>query len=216
MKTDRELQQDVTAELAWDPSIEASRIGVEVDGGIVTLSGHVPSFAEKEAARRAAQRVVGVRGVAVELQVVLPGHATRTDADLARTASSMLEWSTLVPPGTVKVSVEDGWVTLTGKVDWAFQRDAAIDCMNSLIGVKGVVNRVEVAAKASSGDVKTRIEAALQRRAHLDTKSIDVAVANGTVTLSGRVDSLAERSTMESAAWSAPGVKRVVDNLTIR
>ena len=216
MKTDRQLQEHVVAELAWDPSIEASRIGVQVEDAIVTLSGHVASFAEKEAARRAAQRVADVRGVAVDLHVVLPDHAERTDADLARSASSMLEWSTLVPRDAVKVSVENGWVTLTGKVEWAFQRDAAADCVNSLIGVKGVVNRIEVAVRASSGDVKTRIEAALQRRAHADTTSIDVSVTDGTVTLSGCVDSLAERTTMESAAWSAPGVRKVVDDLTVR
>jgi osmotically-inducible protein OsmY len=216
MKTDRQLQDEVVAELAWDPSIEASRIGVAVEDGIVTLSGHIPSFAEKEAARRAAQRVAEVRGIAIDLHVVLPGHAERTDADLAKSCSSMLEWSTLVPRDAVKVSVENGWVTLTGKVDWAFQRDAAVECMNSLIGVKGVVNRIEVAVRASSGDVKTRIEAALQRRAHFDTTSISVSVADGTVTLSGDVDSLAERTTMENAAWSAPGVRKVVDQLTIR
>jgi osmotically-inducible protein OsmY len=216
MKTDRKLQEDVIAELAWDPSIEASHVGVQVEDGIVTLSGQVPSFIEKEAARRAAQRVAEVKGVAVDLHVVLPGHSERTDADLAKSASSMLAWSTLVPKDVVKVSVEDGWVTLTGKADWAFQRDAAVDCVNSLIGVKGVVNRIEVAARASSGDVKTRIEAALQRRAHLDTKSVSVSVADGTVTLSGRVDSLAERTTMENAAWSAPGVRQVIDKLTVR
>src|SRR5690242_3128756 len=216
MKTDRKLQEDVLAELAWDPSIEASRIGVEVEDGIVTLSGHVPSFAEKEAARRAAQRVSGVKGVAVDVHVVLPGQSIRTDADIAKSASSMLSWSTSVPYEVVKVSVEDGWVSLTGTVDWAYQRDAAVDCVRSLIGVKGVVNRIEVAPKTTSGDVKTKIEAALQRRAHLDTKAVNVDVSDGTVTLSGHVDSFSERSTMEKAAWAAPGVRHVVDNLTIK
>jgi osmotically-inducible protein OsmY len=216
MKADRKLQEDVLAELAWDPSIEASRIGVEVEDGIVTLSGHVPSFAEKEAARRAAQRVSGVKGVAVDVHVVLPGQSIRTDADIAKSASSMLSWSTSVPYEVVKVSVEDGWVSLTGTVDWAYQRDAAVDCVRSLIGVKGVVNRIEVAPKTTSGDVKTKIEAALQRRAHLDTKAVNVDVSDGTVTLSGHVDSFSERSTMEKAAWAAPGVRHVVDNLTIK
>jgi osmotically-inducible protein OsmY len=216
MKADRKLQEDVLAELAWDPSIEASRIGVEVEDGIVTLSGHVPSFAEKEAARRAAQRVSGVKGVAVDVHVVLPGQSIRTDADIAKSASSMLSWSTSVPYEVVKVSVEDGWVSLTGTVDWAYQRDAAVDCVRSLIGVKGVVNRIEVAPKTTSGDVKTKIEAALQRRAHLDTKAVNVDVSDGTVTLSGHVDSFSERSTMEKAVWAAPGVRHVVDNLTIK
>lgn len=216
MKTDRQLQEDVSAELAWDPSIDATRIGVAVDDGIVMLSGEVPSFADKEAAGRLAQRVAGVRGVAIDLHVVLPGHAQRTDADIAKAASSMLLWATRVPSDAVKVSVEDGWVTLSGSVEWSFQRDAAADCVRSLLGVRGIVNRISVDPKTTPSDVKTRIEAALQRRAHLDTKHIGVAVSGATVTLSGEVDSLTERTTMEGAAWAAPGVRHVVDNLTIR
>jgi osmotically-inducible protein OsmY len=140
----------------------------------------------------------------------------RADADLAKTVSSMLEWTTAVPHDKVRISVEGGWVTLMGTVEWAFQRDAAVDCVKSLVGVRGVINRIEVATRTTPEDVRTRIEAALQRRAHLDTKDIRVAVSDGTVTLTGEVDSLAERSTMENAAWFAPGVRRVVDNLTIR
>ena len=147
---------------------------------------------------------------------MLPGHAQRTDADIAKAASSMLLWATRVPPDAVKISVEDGWVTLSGTVEWSFQRDAAADCVRSLLGVRGIVNRIGVAPKATPSDVKTHIEAALQRRAHLDTKHIGVAVTDGTVTLTGEVDSLTERTAMESAAWAAPGVRHVIDNLTIR
>lgn len=215
MKTDRQLQEDVLAELDWDPAVEASHIGVEVEAGIVTLSGRVHSFAEKDSARDAAQRVADVKGVAVELEVILPGQFQRTDADLAKTAGSVLNWSTSVPRDSVKVSVEDGWVTLTGRVPWAFQREAAQSSVQPLIGVKGVINRIEIDGGTTSGDVKTKIEAALQRRAHFDTRAIRVAVADGTVTLSGHVDSIAERSTIEHAAWNAPGVRDVVDNLVV-
>ena len=214
-KTDRELQQDVMAELAWDPAVEASRVGVEVEDGIVTLAGHIESYAEKWAAERAAQRVAGVKGVAVELDVVLPGSTRRTDADIAKAVTSALEWSIAVPRERIKVRVEDGWVTLSGDVEWAYAREAAESCVRSLIGIKGVINNIEIRPKISSDDVKEKIEAALQRRAHFDTKAITVAVSDGTVTLSGFVDSLAERDTIEHAAWNAPGVRKVLDNLTI-
>lgn len=215
MKTDRQLQEDVMAELAWDPAVESTRVGVEVENGIVTLSGHVASYAEKCAAERAAQRVGGVKAVAVDLDVILPGSTTRTDEEIARNVNAALEWSISVPRNRIKVRVEDGWVTLSGDVDWAYAREAADSCVRSLIGIKGVINNIEISSAASTGDVKMLIEAALQRRAHFDTKSINVSVEDGTVTLSGFVDSLAERNTMEHAAWNAPGVRNVVDKLVI-
>jgi osmotically-inducible protein OsmY len=215
-KTDRRLQTDVIAELAWDPAIEASRIGVEVVDGIVTLSGHVPSCAEKWNAEQAAQRVAGVKGMVVELKVDLPGGTEHADSELARRAISALEWSTSVPPDAVKVRVEDGWITLTGDVDWAYARDAAAACVRALLGTRGVINDIKVHPAVALDNVKTRIEAALQRRAHAELKGITVAVEGGTVTLSGHVDSLTERLTMENAAWSAPGVRDVVDDLTVR
>lgn len=214
-KTDRQLQKDVIAELAWDPAIEASRIGVEVGDGIVTLSGHVCSYAEKLNAEQAAQRVAGVKGVALELKVALPGEAEHSDAELAKRVISALEWSISVPRDAVKVRVEGGWITLTGDVDWAYAREAAASCVRSLIGIKGVVNNIAVHPKVALENVKTEIEAALQRRVHADVKGIKVTVQDGTVTLSGHVDSLAERLTMENAAWNAPGVRHVVDDLTI-
>lgn len=215
-KTDRQLQNDVIAELGWDPAIEASRIGVEVADGIVTLSGHVLSYAEKWNAEQAAQHVAGVKGIVLDLTVTLPGSAEHADAELAKRAVSALEWSISVPLDAVKVRVENGWVTLTGDVDWAYARDAAAACVRSLMGIKGVVNNIAVHPKVALENVKTKIEAALQRRAHADLKGITVAVTGGTVTLSGHVDSLTERLTMENAAWSAPGVRNVVDDLTVR
>lgn len=215
MKTDRQLQKDVAAEMTWDPFVEGTSVGVEVKEGIVTLSGHVESYAQKWAAERAAERVVGVRGLAVELDVILPGSSKRTDSDIARAATSALDWSASVPLGAIKVKVEDGWVTLSGEVEWAYVLIAASNCVRTLVGVKGVIDNIELRPRVEPRDVKNKIEAALQRRAHFDTKGITVGVEEGTVTLSGVVDSWAERETVEHAAWNAPGVHKVVDNLVI-
>lgn len=215
MKTDRQLQKDVAAELTWDPFVEGTRVGVEVTNGIVTLSGHVDSYAQKWAAERAVERVGGVKGMAVELDVILPGSSKRTDSDIASAATMALEWSASIPRGAVKVMVEDGWVTLSGEVQWAYMRTAAENCVRPLVGVKGVIDKIELRPSVEPHDVKTKIEAALQRRAHFDTKAIMVGVDRGTVTLSGVVESWAERETVEHAAWSAPGVHKVVDNLVI-
>lgn len=215
MSTDRQLQQDVIAELGWDAAIDASRIGVETKNGIVTLSGHVESYAQKWAAERAAQRVSGVKGVAVEIDVVLPGSSQRTDADIASAARNALEWNVLVPREAVAVMVEDGHITLSGDVEWAYVRTAAESSVRGLLGVKGVSNLIRIRPQIKPGDVKVKIEAALQRRAHLDARSISVEVDKGTVTLAGTVDSLAERVTVENAVWNAPGVQKVVDNLIV-
>lgn len=215
MSNDRQLQQDVIAELGWDATINASRIGVEAKNGIVTLSGHVESYAQKWAAERAAQRVAGVKGVAVEMDVVLPGSSQRTDADIASAARNALEWNVLVPRDAVAVMVEDGHITLSGDVEWAYVRSAAESSVRGLLGVKGVSNLIRIRPQIKPNDVKTKIEAALQRRAHLDARSISVDVDKGTVTLAGTVDSLAERVTVENAVWNAPGVQKVVDNLIV-
>lgn len=215
MSNDRQLQQDVVAELSWDATINASRIGVEAKNGIISLSGHVESYAQKWAAERAAQRVAGVKGVAVEMDVVLPGSSTRTDADIASAARNALEWNVLVPHDVVAVMVEDGHITLSGDVEWAYVRSAAESSVRGLQGVKDVSNLIRILPQIKPSDVKTKIEAALQRRAHLDARSISVNVDRGTVTLAGTVDSLSERVTVENAVWNAPGVQKVVDNLIV-
>jgi osmotically-inducible protein OsmY len=215
VKTDLQLQNDIAAELAWDPFVEGTRVGVEVKDGIVTLSGHVESYAQKCAAEHAVERVAGVKGLAVELDVILPGSSKRMDSDIAEAVNSALEWSTSIPGGAIKVMVEDGWVTLSGEVGWAYVRTAASTCVRTLVGVKGVIDKIELRPCAQPHDVKDKIEAALQRRAHLDTKAITVGVESGTVTLSGVVGSWAERETIEHAAWSAPGVHKVVDELVV-
>jgi osmotically-inducible protein OsmY len=215
MKTDDELQQDVLAELAWEPSVNAAQIGVEVKDGVVTLAGHVGSFIEKWEAERAAQRVSGVRGLAVEMDVKLPGSSQRIDADIVRSAENTLQWMTYVPQDSIKVMVERGWITLTGEVVWEYQRKAATDGVRGLMGVTGVSDQISIKRGASSDAVKADIEAALKRRAHTDGQSISVEVHGTDVTLRGRVHSWPERDLVASCAWGSAGVHSVSDYVTV-
>lgn len=215
MKTDTELQQDVIAELAWEPSVHAEQIGVEVKDGVVTLAGHVGSFVEKWEAERAAQRVSGVKGLAVEMDVTLPGSSKRNDVDIARSARNVLEWSTYWPQHEIKVLVEAGWITLTGEVDWEYQRQAASNSIRGLIGVTGVSDQIVIKPQATVLPVKSDIEAALKRRIHSDARHISVRVKGADVTLTGTVHSWSERDSARNSAWSTPGVRSVSDTLTV-
>jgi osmotically-inducible protein OsmY len=216
MKTDSQIQQDVMAELKWEPAVQAEQIGVEVKDGIVTLAGHVDSFAEKWNAERAAQRVSGVKALAVEIDVKLPGSDQRTDADIAQSCENVLLWTTYLPKDSVKVMVESGWVTLTGHVKWEFQRATANAAIRYLAGVKGVSNQVAIKPdSATAAAVKSDIEAALKRRAVSEAQHIKVEVNGNEVTLSGKVPSWADRDAAGTAAWASPGVSKVVDNIAI-
>ena len=215
MKTDAQLQQDVIAELDWEPSINAAQIGVEVKDGIVTLAGHVDSYAEKWDAEHVAQRVSGVKALAVEIEVTLPGSSRRNDADIARAAENILEWMTYPPKEHIRVMVEGGWITLSGEVDWEYQRQAAARGIRQLMGVTGVSDQIAIKPQASSKTVKSGIEAALQRRARSDAQTITVEVFGDRVTLAGTVHSWSERNLAERSAWAAPGVRTVVDNITV-
>jgi osmotically-inducible protein OsmY len=215
MKTDAQLQQDVIAELAWEPAVKATRIGVATRNGIVTLSGHVDSYAEKRHAEQAAQRVTGVKGVAVEIDVQLPGISKRTDADIARSASNVLAWTTNLPRGAIKVLSENGWLTLSGDVEWDYQRRLAKGAVLNLLGVVGVSDSIVVKPKASTVAVRSGIEFALQRRAQDDAQRVQVDIDGGDVTLSGTVHSWSERELAMRSAWSAPGVRTVVNNISI-
>ncbi len=214
-KTDLQLQNDVTAELKWEPSLNATQIGVEVKDGIVTLVGHVYSFAEKWEAEAAAQRVSGVKGLAVEMEVTLPGSSVRNDADIARSAENVLQWTTNSPNDAVKVMVEDGWITLTGSVEWDYQRLAAAEAVRHLLGVSGLSDQITLKPKVAGSSVKFEIQAALDRRAKSDAKNISVKVDGGNVTLSGVVNSWNERQLARNSAWGTPGVNNVIDNITV-
>lgn len=213
MKTDTQLQLDVIAELKWEPSVNAAHIGVEVADGIVTLAGHVSSYAEKLGAERAAQRVSGVKALAIEMDVKLPGLSKRTDADIARSVENVLQWTTYVPKDSVKVMVESGWVTLSGEVDWEYQRQTANKGVRYLMGVTGVTDNIVIKPKVSLSAVKSEIEAALKRRATADAKKISVNVQGADVTLTGTVHSWSERELAKHSAWGTPGVRNVVDKM---
>jgi osmotically-inducible protein OsmY len=215
MKTDAALQLDVIAELKWEPSVNASQIGVEVNDGIVTLAGHVDTYAEKWDAERAAQRVSGVKAIAVEMDVKLSGLHQRTDADIALTAANALQWTTSVPQDSVKVKVEDGWLTLSGEVEWEYQRGAAADRVRSLMGVTGMSDQIAIRPKVSTAAVRSDIEAALLRRAQSDSRQIKVSVEGHEVTLGGSVHSWSEKDLANHSAWGTAGVRKVIDNLTV-
>ena len=215
MKTDSQLQQDIIAELKWEPSVNAAQIGVEVKDGIVTLAGHVGSYAEKWDAERAAQRVSGVKALAIEMDVKLAGSSKRNDADIAGSAESALQWITYLPKNSVKVMVEDGWITLSGEVDWEYQRQTAAGAVRYLMGVKGVRENIAIKSKVSLSAVKSDIEAALKRRAQADAQKISVEVRGADVTLTGTVHSWSERDLATHSAWGTPGVHNVVNNITV-
>jgi osmotically-inducible protein OsmY len=213
--TDKELKQHVQNALDWEPSLDATDVGVSVDGGVVTLRGNVPSFFEKMTAERVALRVYGVKAVANDLIVHLASGFARTDTEVAQAAVAALNWNTVVPNDRVSVSVANGWVSLSGTLNWNYQKDAAARTVRDLMGVKGVTNNIVVKPQVKTIDVRDKIEAAFKRSAELDARRISVVTEDGKVILSGNVHSWMERQEAERAAWAAPGVKQVDDRLTV-
>lgn len=215
MKSDAQLRSDIVAELTWDPAITATDVGVIVKDGVVTLTGHPSSHAEKYAIERAAQRVKGVKALAIEMPVKLASDYTRTDAEIAMAAERAIEWNVLVPDDKIHPMVENGWVTLNGEVEWDYQRRAAEAAVRDLLGVTGVTNRVVVKPKFTAADVEKTIREALERQADREAERIKIEVNGAHVTLSGKVHSWAERKAAQGAAWSAPGVANVINNLLV-
>jgi osmotically-inducible protein OsmY len=215
MKTDLQLKQDVVAELAWDPAVDASHMTVHVKDGVVTLAGFVDTYLQKEAAARALHRVAGVRGVALDLEVrLVPAHE-RSDADIAQAALHALAWHALVPEDRVQVQVEDGWVTLTGEVDWGYQSASAEQCVHPLLGVRGVSNRIRLKQRADPEELRREIAAAFLRRAQREAGHIGIDVDGGVVTLSGSVHSMPEHEAALGVAYATRGVTRVIDKLRV-
>ncbi|BEP55539.1 BON domain-containing protein [Variovorax sp. V118] len=215
MKTDAQLKTDVTHELEWDPSVNATNVGVAVKSGVVTLTGHLETHAEKYAVERIVQRVQGVQALAVELDVKLaPGHK-RSDSEIAEAAEGALKWHSEIPKDGILVRVEKGWVTLKGEVDWDFQRRAAARAVQSLIGVVGVANNITLKVHATPADISIRIREALERHALDESKRIEVAVSGSKAVLRGTVHSWAERLAAQGAAWAAPGIASVQNDLRV-
>ena len=215
MANDLALRSDIEAELEFEPSLTAAGIGVAVKDGVATLTGHVPSYFEKMAAERAAGRVKGVRAIAEELDVKLPFDVKHDDEEIARRASNILEWGAFLPVKADHVTVEKGWVTLAGEVDWQFQRESAVNAVRRLAGVTGVTNLITVRARVASGDVKDHIAKAFKRNAELETAGIKIAVDGGKVSLSGKVKTWSDRRMAENAAWAISSVTQVVDDLVV-
>jgi osmotically-inducible protein OsmY len=214
-RTEDSIREDILRELKWDPKISsASDIAVAVKDGVVTLSGFVPTYWDKEAAEKAAKRVYGVKGVANDIAVQPLWQ--RTDPEIALDAVHELERHISIPADKIKVTVKNGWVTLEGTVDWAFQKYLAKSAVKKLKGVTGVTNNIEVKPKITSKEeIKSKIEEALRRSAELEARRIRVEVEGSTVKLYGSVSSCAERDEAERAAWSAPGTTTVENRIIV-
>ena len=215
MSKDTNLQQAVTAELGWEPSITASHIGVTANDGVVTLSGHVNSFFQKHAAEDAARRVKGVRAVAEEIEVRLPFEGKRGDDDIATAAVSRLAWDMSVPRDAIKVQVEKGWVTLTGTVEWHYQKVAAVSAIRPLMGVTGVSDNVALRPSVSTSNISDDIMHALHRSWFFDGDTIKVSASGGDIKLTGTVSSWHDRQVAAETAWAAPGATSVVNDLMV-
>ena len=215
MKTDTRLRHDVLDELQWDPGVDANEIGVTAKEGVVTLTGMLKTFGEKLAAERAAKRVYGVRAVANDIQVRVPGSLERTDQEIAEAALHVLKWDAFVPDDRVTVTVRDGHIFLEGTVESPYDKDAAGWAVRNLVGVKEVVNSIVVKPQASPVEIQERIESALRRSAELDARRISVDVHDGRVVLRGHVSSWAEEEKAAQAARAAPGVTEVDNQITV-
>lgn len=213
--TDRDIQEHVQNALDFDPQIDVADVGVTVDKGVVTLRGDIKSYAEKVAAERLALQIYGVKAVANDLVVRLGRTFVRTDTDIAQAAVNALKWNIEVPADKVHVAVSDGWISLTGAVDWNYQRTEAERVLHGLAGVHGIRNNILVKPRVSVPDVEKKIEAAFKRSAEVDSHRVHVAAVDGKVILSGKVRSWAEREEARHAAWAAPGVREVDDRMTI-
>lgn len=216
MKTDAEIQKHVIEELKWEPAIHSSEIGVAVKNGVVTLSGTVDTYLEKKTAEKAALKVAGVKGVAEDIEIKLSYHDQKSDAELAQAVVNALKWNVLVPDDKIKIKVENAWVTAEGMVEWAYEQNAVRDAIGSIVGIKGISNLVKVTPRVNPEDVKKKISAAFERSASIDANSIQIENIGNKVILTGKVRSYSEKREAEYAAWNAPGVAAVENNIEVK
>lgn len=215
MKSDSELKKDVLSELLWDPLIPEARVGVSVTDGVVTLTGHLDTYAEKVATQRAVERVSGVKAVAIEIDVIPVGVHQHSDTEIAAAIEHALSWNTSVPQGRINLVVEKGWVTLSGELDWNFQRRAVERMIRPLKGVVGIIDNIRLKVLPIANNLSVRIQDALTRQAMREARRIEIMMDGSVATLRGHVHSWAERNAAEGATWSAPGVSRVNNQLKV-
>ncbi len=215
MKNNSQLQLDVMEELKWEPGVNHEQIGVSVKDGVIALSGTVGSYAEKLLAEKTVRRVKGVRAVAEDLQVSYGWQPKKSDSDIAKRVADIFEWDPLVPRDRINVTVEDSVVKLTGEVEWNYQRDLATEDTSKITGVVRIDNRIKVMPPVATTDIRGRIEQAFERQADLEAERITVQAQGGKVTLSGHVSTWNKRNLAERAAWAAPGVTQIEDNLVV-
>jgi len=215
MTTDTEIQKNVMEELKWDPIMQSAEIGAIVQDGIVTLVGYVDNYSQRLAAENAVKRVKDVRAVAIDIAISLPDDQRRSDTDLAAAALNALKWSSFVPEDKIRLKVDGGWITMEGEVEWQFQKESAYSAVSDLIGVHGVINRINVRPNITPVIVKDVIKKALERSADIEADSINISTDGGRIVLKGKVRSWAERKEVERAVWATPGVIEVKDELII-
>ena len=216
MKTDAEIKQDVLDELAWQPNVDETEIGVIVENGVVTLSGVLNNYSKKVAAEKAVKSVEGVKALAGDIEVKYGNDFKKTDKEIAKAVVEALEWNSSVPEKNLTIKVEDGWVYLSGEVKWGYQREAAKRAVENLLGVRSVINSITIKQDVKPFEVKDRIKKAFERSSELDAKNITVLTDGHTVTLRGKVHSLKEKEDAETAAYRAPGVYYVLNELKVQ
>jgi osmotically-inducible protein OsmY len=215
MKTDFQIKEDVLNELSWQPNIDETQIGVIVENGVVTLSGVVDNYAKKLAAEKAVKAVVGVKAVALDIEVKYGLEYKKTDKEIAKAVADALKWNSSVPEDDVKVKVENGWVYLSGEVQWSYQKNAAKIAVENILGVRGVSNTIKLKSDLEPVEIKKNIKKAFQRLADIDADNIILETHGHTVTLRGKVHSLKEKEDAETAAYNAPGVYDVKNELKV-